>query len=76
MVVVVETILAEVCNVEIGPAVVVVVSDSYAETPAIVGDAGLLRDVARDLCAGGSESAARALMMLYRYSVESGEVAA
>jgi DNA repair exonuclease SbcCD nuclease subunit len=46
--------------------------DAWAETL----PAGLLRDVARDLCAGGSESAARALMMLYRYSVESGEVAA
>jgi DNA repair exonuclease SbcCD nuclease subunit len=38
--------------------------------------AGLLRDVARAIRTEGSESAAKALMLLYRYSRESGEVAA
>jgi DNA repair exonuclease SbcCD nuclease subunit len=38
--------------------------------------AGLLREVARAIRAGGSESSAQALMLLYRFSVESGEVAA
>jgi predicted phosphodiesterase len=38
--------------------------------------AGMLRDVARTIRAEGSDSAAKALMLLYRYSVESGEVAA
>jgi DNA repair exonuclease SbcCD nuclease subunit len=37
---------------------------------------GLLREVAKTIRAGQSESAAAALMLLYRYSVESGEVAA
>ncbi len=38
--------------------------------------AGLLRDVARAIRDEGSEGAAKALMLLYRYSLESGEVAA
>jgi DNA repair exonuclease SbcCD nuclease subunit len=38
--------------------------------------AGLLREVACAVQAEGSESAAKALMLLYRFSLESGEVAA
>jgi DNA repair exonuclease SbcCD nuclease subunit len=38
--------------------------------------AGLLREVARAIRSDGSASASKALMLLYRYSVESGEVAA
>ncbi len=38
--------------------------------------AGLLRDVASTIAAGHSEHAAAALMLLYRLSIESGEVAA
>ena len=45
VVVVVEAVLAEVGDVDVGPAVVVVVADGYAEAPAVVGDAGLGRDV-------------------------------
>src|ERR1700733_703950 len=47
VIVVIQTILAEVRNVEIRPAVVIVVSYNYAETPAIVGNAGLLRNVGK-----------------------------
>jgi len=42
VIVVVQTILAEVRNVEIRPTVILVVSHGYAETPAIIGDASLL----------------------------------
>jgi DNA repair exonuclease SbcCD nuclease subunit len=38
--------------------------------------AGMLRDVARLIRDDGSENAAKALMLLYRFSVEAGEVAA
>src|SRR5260370_28838044 len=41
----VEAILAGVGDVDIGPAVVVVVGHGYAESPALVGDAGLVGDV-------------------------------
>lgn len=55
--------------------------DESALTPAPDDDAwadalpaGLLREVARDIRAGGSESAARALMLLYGLGVKCGEV--
>ena len=45
MVVVVEAVLAEVGDVDVGPAIVVVVGDGYAYAPAVVGDSGFIGDV-------------------------------
>ena len=41
MVVVIQAVFAEVRDVEIGPAIVIVIADGDAEAPAFVGDAGL-----------------------------------
>ncbi len=45
MVVVIETILSEIRDVEVGPAIVVAVADRDAEAPTLVGDAGFFGDV-------------------------------
>ena len=47
MIVVVEAILAEVGDIHIGPAIVVVVADGHAKSPAIVGHAGFGRDIGK-----------------------------
>ena len=45
VVVAVETVLAEVGDVEVGPAIVIEVADDRTKSPAIVGDTGLRSDV-------------------------------
>ena len=45
MIVVIETVLAEVGDVDVGPSIVVVVGDRNANAPSFVGDAGLCGDV-------------------------------
>ena len=45
MIVVVEAVLAQICHIQIGPAIVVVIANGNADAPAIVGHARLRRDV-------------------------------
>ena len=45
MIVVIEAVFAEVADVDIGPAVVVIVCNGYADTPALVRDASFFGDV-------------------------------
>src|SRR6185437_8159170 len=49
VVVVVKAILAEICHVEVGPAVVVVIANGAAESPAVVFDPGDIGDVGKRL---------------------------
>ena len=45
VIIVVEAILPVIGDVDVGPAIIVIVADRYAKTPAIVGNSGLFRDI-------------------------------
>src|SRR6266567_99030 len=45
MIIVIKTVLAKVRHVQVGPAVIVVVTDGNTESPALVGNAGFVSHV-------------------------------
>src|ERR1700722_12473537 len=74
VIIVVEAILAEVRHVEIGPAIIVIIADCNAESPAVVRDASLLSNVRKSAVMIVVKERGVRRQSLARYGVISGAV--